>query len=267
MRAFASCVVVWALVAIPSGGCGGRDDVDLGGDGGTGGGAGDAGEADATTGGVCSPGKSQCNNCVDDDGDGLVDGYDAECTGAEDDDEGSFATNIPGDNRDEKHQDCFFDGDSGGSCQVDTCCLYADGACPIGDTPVDCAFSQACVDECLPLVPAGCDCFGCCTICNDVDCFDVLANTAVTPDCSAETIGTAACPTCQKFEGCTAAPCDASDTDCILCPGQDPADLPAGCGGANACPGDQTACTPGGSECTDAQYCQGGCCVAANEPQ
>ena len=39
--------------------------------------------------------------------------YDAECTGASDNDEASFGTGIPGDNKDPCKQDCFFDGNSG----------------------------------------------------------------------------------------------------------------------------------------------------------
>ncbi len=37
---------------------------------------------------------------MDNDGDGLVDGFDPECTGPFDDDEATFATGIPGDNKD-----------------------------------------------------------------------------------------------------------------------------------------------------------------------
>src|SRR3569833_2466017 len=63
--------------------------------------------------GTCTPGGPQCSNCKDDDGDGLIDGFDPECTGPFDNDEGSFATGIPGENKDAINQDCFFDGDSG----------------------------------------------------------------------------------------------------------------------------------------------------------
>ena len=48
-----------------------------------------------------------------DDDDDLADSADPECTGPLDDDEATFATGIPGDNMDECHQDCWFDGDSG----------------------------------------------------------------------------------------------------------------------------------------------------------
>ena len=93
---------------------------------------------DATAGGACEAEDSQCNNCDDDDGDGLTDGDDPECTGALDNDEGSFATGIPGDNKDDKWQDCFFDGNSGAGddgCRFHTCCLL--GADNGNECPVD----------------------------------------------------------------------------------------------------------------------------------
>ena len=73
--------------------------------------------------GTCTPGGPQCSNCKDDDGDGLIDGFDPECTGPFDNDEGSFATGIPGDNKDAINQDCFFDGNSGaGNDGCDSLC-------------------------------------------------------------------------------------------------------------------------------------------------
>src|SRR5690606_10852040 len=83
---------------------------------------------------LCGSAPCACNNGIDDDGDGTIDGFDIECTGAIDDDEGSFATGIPGDNRDPKWQDCFFDGNSGHGddrCQCPTECLT--GELPLDD--------------------------------------------------------------------------------------------------------------------------------------
>ena len=56
---------------------------------------------------------TQCSDGIDNDGDGLIDSADPECTGPADNDESSFATGIPGDNMDACKQDCFFDGNSG----------------------------------------------------------------------------------------------------------------------------------------------------------
>ncbi|MBC8131754.1 MAG: hypothetical protein H7X95_02135, partial [Deltaproteobacteria bacterium] len=61
----------------------------------------------------CQTGGAQCNNCVDDDRDGLIDTADPECVGSTDNDESTFGTGIPGDNSDACKQDGFFDGDSG----------------------------------------------------------------------------------------------------------------------------------------------------------
>ena len=41
--------------------------------------------------GMCTPNGPQCSNCKDDDGDGLVDGFDPECTGSLDNDEATFS--------------------------------------------------------------------------------------------------------------------------------------------------------------------------------
>ena len=97
----------------------------------------------------------QCSNCLDDDGDGLADWQDPECAVPLDNDEGSFATGISGDNVDACKQDCFFDGNSG---QGDDGCnwnLKCDAKNPGGaGCPYDASFkncpaqSQKCIDTC-----------------------------------------------------------------------------------------------------------------------
>jgi hypothetical protein len=75
---------------------------------------------------LCGDRACACADGMDNDGDGTADGFDTECTGPNDDDEGSFATGISGDNMDPKWQDCFFDGNSGGGddgCRYATECL------------------------------------------------------------------------------------------------------------------------------------------------
>ena len=126
---------------------------------------GSSGSAGSSTGGAdwCGTGGCICNNGLDDDGDGLIDGLDPECTGPLDNDEGTFSTGIPGDNRDPKWQDCFFDGNSGAGddrCRYATECLYG----TLSQDDPDCETSQACIDYCRRLTPNGCDCFGCCTV-------------------------------------------------------------------------------------------------------
>ena len=144
-----SCITLLALVLAGCGdsgggnnngdGGGGDGDGGLDGDGGGCIGIGCPGGIDAPPfGGACTPGGPQCSNCVDDDGDGKIDGFDIECTGPLDNDEGSFATGIPGDNIDAVMQDCFFDGNSGAGndgCNIHVCCILGapdEASCPIG---------------------------------------------------------------------------------------------------------------------------------------
>ena len=245
------------------------------GDGGTGdggNGTGDGGGIDAPgTTGMCVPGGPQCNNCVDDDHDGRIDGNDIECTGALDNDESSFATGIPGDNIDTVHQDCFFDGNSGSGndgCNIHVCCLLGApdrASCPFGANQYDPASCnspevQMCIQVCAPLTPPGCDCFGCCTLCDPTTnaCRDILTNPAVAPNCDAAHINDpVACPSCVKRTAC-GSPCG-GDT-CILCPGQDPSDLPASCNGSTMCPSGQATCGAG-MPCGIGQFCSNGCCI------
>jgi len=219
-------------------------------------------------GGDCSAEGPQCNDCVDNDEDGDIDGFDPECTGPADDDEGSFATGIPGDNKDAVKQDCFFDGNSGAGndgCDIHVCCLLDlaafGGECPEEFKPGqyepdECAQTQMCIDECGAITPPGCDCFGCCTICNDAGCFDVLTNPAVAPNCDESVVDDPdACPTCIKNEECGGAECGG----CVLCPGQDPSDLPPECNEEPVCPEGLTEC-PDGSGCAEGEFCSNGCC-------
>jgi hypothetical protein len=137
------------------------------------------GKGGTAGGGVISKvGITQCNDGIDNDGDGKIDLADPECTGPYDNDEGSFATGIPGDNMDACKQDCFFDGNSG---MGDDGCLWQLQCDPLSNEP-KCAYdpsfvshhsaecsisdsqSQHCIDKCRPVTPNGCDCFGCCQV-------------------------------------------------------------------------------------------------------
>jgi hypothetical protein len=253
-----ACVAALALVV----GCGD--------DGGGGNGDGDGGTGDGGTGdGGFQFGSSECTDGQDNDGDGVTDGFDPECTGAADNDEGSFATDIPGDNIDPKFQDCFFDGNSGAGndgCRYHSCCLLDDPNTPEIECPDDisgqydpaddCEVVQQCIDVCAPLTPAGCDCFGCCTICDDATCVDIYINPAVAPDCDQDTLGDAdACPRCTKSTDCAGGDCSVVE-DCTVCPGEE---LPEECNGEYECPGGATSCPDG--TCADGLFCSNGCCI------
>jgi len=226
---------------------------------GSSGGAGSTGGAD-----WCGTGGCTCSNGLDDDGDGLVDGLDPECTGPLDNDEGTFATGIPGDNRDPKWQDCFFDGNSGAGddhCRYSTDCLYG----TLSQDDPNCQASQACIDYCLRLTPNGCDCFGCCTV---QDAGGGTVDVLIGGSCSVSKIDDeTACPRCTKTTDCN------NDCgECELCPGKTVDDLPDSCqpppppdGGTppppNTCDGGEVVCSAD-VPCPSGYFCSLGCCIA-----
>jgi hypothetical protein len=247
-------------------------------------GPGPGGPATPTT---CRVTPSQCTDGKDNDGDGKTDAVDPECSGACDDDEGSFATGIPGDNKDDEkscHQDCFFDGNSGqgdDGCRWDLRCdpARANAAvCPY--TPdrkgIMCPDqqSQACVNRCRQVTPNGCDCFGCCAIPGR----DFAVKLA--PTCNAGAFDDPAkCPRCTQVTACMN-PCDKCEV-CMGKPAPDPSCAPAPPAppppgpmmpppGPNppagpACPAGSTSCGPGGqvaaNACPAGYWCTTGCCV------
>ena len=213
---------------------------------------------------LCGGEGCVCSNGLDDDGDGLIDGFDPECTGPLDNDEGSFATGIPGDNRDPKWQDCFFDGNSGAGddgCRYETRCLT--GELPADDK--DCTLTDACLEFCAPRTPNGCDCFGCCTVeLANGSSVDILTGS----DCSLDQVDDAdACPPCTKSEVC-----GNTCGECELCPGKTIEDLPETCtpdtgaGGSPGGPGytcddGEQVCGPDLDACPLGRYCSLGCCL------
>jgi hypothetical protein len=224
-------------------------------------------ETAVATGGVpsggCGTDVLACSDGTDNDGDGLVDSDDPECTGACDDDEASFQTGIPGDNVDCK-QDCFFDGNSG---QGDDGCVWSLRCDPENPGEASgCEFTdgancdnmviqtEQCIDFCSQLVPNGCDCFGCCTI--ETPDGDVNVYLGSGPDCSLSNLE--ACASCTPNEEC-GNPCEPDG--CEVCFGtNEPAE---GCGEPE-CPEGQQPCVSdgeGGSDCPEGWYCLTGCCT------
>jgi hypothetical protein len=165
-------------------------------------------------------GPCVCGDGIDNDSDGLVDGFDAECTGANDNDEGSFATGIPGDNRDPKWQDCFFDGNSGAGddgCRYHTDCLLGE----LPPTHKSCQATEQCIDFCAPLTPNGCDCFGCCTFTQEDG---TELSVLLQATCTEENLDE--CIECVP----TTNGCSNECGRCELCPGKSIDDLPDDCG-------------------------------------
>ena len=213
--------------------------------------------------GCCGTGL-ECDNCVDDDGDGLIDGDDPHCSSGLDDAEGSFHGGFPV-NIDPSRQDCYFDGNTGAGddgCIFHVCCVLDE--CPpelqSGFDPTRCVPSAECVQRCLPMTTPGCDCFGCCTACNENGCFDVLLSEWVSGDCTVATLhDPAACLPCTRRPECSRGACGGAT--CITCRGQTDADLDPACP-ARVCPDGLPACSDG-CECADGEYCATGCCVSA----
>jgi hypothetical protein len=275
MRRYASLLcLVLSLSLAACGGNGGSGDDDGGDDDTTNGDGGVTPDADLTMPDApfsdpgCTAGDSECNDCVDNDSDGQIDGFDIECTGQLDDDEGSFATGLPGDNQDVKNQDCFFDGDSGAGndhCGQHICCMlgYTAQQCMQAgydnnfDPATDCpALDPRCAEFCAPATPPGCDCFGCCTMCDDQGCVNVSIS-APTCDGAEEIHMADQCPVCTKNDECgTDCNLDEGGDPCVVCPGQE---LPDGCT-MQECPGGGTVCTSD-DQCAGSEFCLQGCCT------
>ncbi len=209
----------------------------------------DAGEA------ICGKRVCACSNGIDDDGDGLIDGADGQCTGAFDDDESSLAV---GRNKlgNPLCAGCFFDDTpSAGNdlCRVAAGCLT--GGSPAGAPAAcnTCAPSDACIDRCLARTPNGCDCFGCCEIRRtNGDVVTVMLDA----NCVVEGGSVKGCRSCVPNQGCFN-PCGT----CELCPGKTTADLPAECesGGGATCEGGPV-CSQD-LPCPRGEWCGFGCCL------
>lgn len=235
---------------------------------------------------LCGDVPCECADGIDNDGDGTVDGFDVECTGPFDNDEDSFATGIPGDNRDPVWQDCFFDGNSGAG---DDGCRYRSG-CLTGDLPQDhpdCTLSQECIDFCAAYTPNGCDCFGCCEVYPEGSSDPMFVQIGTT--CSDDKFNDpVACPVCVPTTQC-GNPCG----ECELCGGKTVEDLPASCftstpggdagtgmdagtttdGGTTTtpdggggepvytCDNGEQVCSPTEPCATAGEYCSQGCCI------
>jgi hypothetical protein len=224
--------------------------------------------------GPCTPGNTQCTNCIDDDKDGKFDWQDPECTGPLDNDESSFATGISGDNVDACKQDCFFDGNSGSGndgCEWEVGCQRPNPdptSCPdLDPQSVQCTHqsTQKCLDYCLPNTPNGCDCFGCCEVTrtNGTKAYVLLTGT-----CNVQVLDDPGkCTPCQQKADCVN-PCG----HCELCVGK--TTLPADCAPPADAGTSDSGSPPTGQVCQNGQqvcnattpcgagyYCLTGCCA------
>jgi hypothetical protein len=198
---------------------------------------------------TCQGHVCACVNGIDDDGDGRADGLDDACTAARDDDEAGFGM---GPARPPECLDCFFDANEGSGddqCRVAASCRDSGSPGAMGACPT-CDVDAACVANCRPLVPNGCDCFGCCAIEGD----GVTRQVVLAEGCTAASLADPVlCPPCVQHMGCVN-PCER----CERCPGREV--LPVDC--EPTCGDGETPCASGG-ECALGQACVLGCCIVA----
>lgn len=221
---------------------------------------------DAREASACDAGSgtwvSRCANGIDDDGDGLIDWLDPECTSRLDQDESSFALGIPTE-FDPCKTDCFFDGNSGSG---DDGCAF-DGKCIVGTTDPRCPYDPAaaadptrcpampekCVNYCTRLTPNGCDCAGCCDV---FDATGASKRVRLAEGCTVGKLNDPSyCPTCEKRVDCQR-PCGR----CDYCIGK--TKLPPDCTDEMrpACPAGAARCSPD-KACPCGEFCLNGCCV------
>lgn len=214
-----------------------------------------------------------CGNCLDDDGDGYIDAEDPDCLGPCHNTESSYFGNIPGQDGGKCQRDCYFDSDSGAGnddCHWDRSCDRLEpepDSCPYDpdsaescDALAEAPASEKCLDKCLPLVPNGCDCFGCCEIPGADG--PVWLGTKVDgrPTCDREsvndpercrpcTLSTTCFNPCGDCEVCVGRPVPPPNCGDSEMPQECPAYAPIGCG------------LPGQSGCSVDYYCITGCCT------
>jgi cysteine-rich repeat protein len=202
-----------------------------------------------------------CGDGIDNDEDGLIDTDDFECISPCDNTENDLCEDLAGvDNGCEI--DCAFDSNGGQGddhCDAHWGCyppneIYMCTSLP-PDAPECSIVSPDCVDFCEPLLPNGCDCFGCCAFNGQT----VKSNAGTLVDgqfgcCDLDDL--TFCSSCEIRLDCFN-PCD-SDA-CELCFGQTIDDLPQDCT-EPSCPDNRSACASK-DDCPTDWYCQTGCCV------
>lgn len=252
--------------------------------GGTAGGA--VGGATSST---CGGHVYECCDDEDNDDDGLIDAFDPDCTGPCDNTEDSLYPDLPGMTGAACQLDCFWDNGNGAGndeCYWDHHCdplevdpdYHPEGEdCAFDDTvdvgPFTCdeAFAgqtQQCYDYCIPLVPNGCDCFGCCELPAEsgnfvwLQSYDENKNGTCTLDAVEDP---ELCQPCTVVPGCEN-PCG----HCELCMGK--TELPPDCYGSDAGTGGsgggyiqcepplQPCGLPDQDPCPAGEYCITGCC-------
>mgnify|MGYP007032564592 CR=1 FL=1 len=227
---------------------------------------------------TCQGHLYQCGDCIDNDGDCLIDGNDPNCWGPCDNNEAGWKGEVPGQAGPSSCNklDCYFDQDSGSG--NDDCfwnhscdplqpmgCTYNPNANTPG-TNLNCGQleqtqSQQCHDVCGPLTPNGCDCFGCCEVYPDgetdpVTVFLGSEGPGGNGTCNYENAtNPALCHPCTQVPACLN-PCG----ECEVCIGK--TELPDHCDAVDQCPGGEQPCGVEGQDpCNQGFFCLTGCCM------
>lgn len=290
-----------------------------GGSGTSNGGAGGANGGGSAAGGNAAGGQGQglqaapcgnqtydCGDQQDNDGDGLIDSDDPDCLGPCDDTEDSYNPELPGFSGAACRLDCFWDTGNGSEegCYWDHRCdplsvdpnYYPEGiACEYEGpdaTPqtinatcsemlvADYPSQQDCLDNCAPLTPNGCDCFGCCELpAGSGSTVWIGSYTGSnTPTCvtDADFTDPARCQPCTQVPGCIN-DCDVCEIclgkpflppECFDPPPSTSSSTSSGTGGGGGsggapqqCPPGIQACgLPGQAPCPGGSFCITGCC-------
>lgn len=231
---------------------------------------------------TCQDHLYACGNMLDDDGDTRTDWEDPDCLGPCDNNEAGYYLMIPGGDSAPCKLDCYFDQDQGSGndqCEWDHRCDPLepdwDPACAYADPPppsADCPDAQptACLDFCLPLVPNGCDCFGCCELPGGSGNWVFIGSVTVEgePTCTlADREDHDRCHPCTPVEDCLngCGPCELCLGRTELPPECFPDDPDAGTDhgtppGDRCAPGIQPCGLPGDLPCPPDFYCITGCC-------
>lgn len=226
---------------------------------------------------LCDGAPCACNDGIDNDNDGLTDLDDPECVSSWDNDEGSLATGIPGDNRDGACQDCFFDGNSGSGddgCRVPTSCILEGNDSSGRGSCSKCEQSDQCKNFCQSYTPNGCDCFGCCGILVGGTTHNVLLeagcdiNGTELTNCTSCVPSTTCVNTCGRCELCPGKTVDDLPADCFTAPPPSDGGTGTGMDGGTVVPPPPYTCDNGGTvcgagfpACAQGSLCQYGCCV------
>jgi hypothetical protein len=203
---------------------------------------------------------NECGNCVDDDNDGLIDAADPGCLGPCDNQEQGLYS-YPMHFGETCRYECYFDDNTGAGddmCQWDLRCdpLSPSAECAFQSDAgrPDCerlAASQpaSCIQQCMPRVPNGCDCFGCCELKPGSGRYVWLGRSSCEVDVADDPTK---CPPCTPVTAClnTCEPCE-------LCLGKPV--LPPSCTEPSCSPGAEPCgpCRP----CPSGKFCSLGCCI------